>query len=201
MTNLLKKTLHIYRYAKENNFSAAQISVHFAIFKSILENFIGKLLYIFLYIFIYVCLKSFIIAAGASLPTVLTEFQKLVLAHTSCIGDHWDIFSIQESKLILDYGFTTFFQHFNLYQYAFTKEQEADELVVSKSIEKNSLTLAPLSEALTLEAYESELGKINENEGLQQVPEELNEQTIERKLFSSFLHSILIQFTSNFITY
>ena len=66
------------------------------------------------------------------------------------------------------------FQHYRLYQHVFTYEQETLDLQETKTIEIPTVMPPPLSESVTLEAYEIELGKAPETN-----PEDVTEEENE----------------------
>ncbi|KAJ3143193.1 hypothetical protein HK101_003221 [Irineochytrium annulatum] len=78
-------------------------------------------------------------------------------------GLSWEVFDPSEVKLITDYAFTSLFQNYKLYMYVMTTEQEQVLTETEVFVEKPP-ELAPLAEAITLEAYETERARIEELE-------------------------------------
>jgi hypothetical protein len=102
--------------------------------------------------------RESLIHLAAKNPTFtgfLNDSRRLVINHCSNAGDEWDVFSISEAKIILDYLFSTYFQHYKLYYAFMNKPQTAETLQVSRQV-LEPIQLKPLSESLTLEAYKEQ---------------------------------------------
>ena len=41
------------------------------------------------------------------MPRALDEFQKLVVKHSSNLGDGFDVFGTEDAKLVVDFAFST----------------------------------------------------------------------------------------------
>jgi hypothetical protein len=73
--------------------------------------------------------------------------------------------TLEVSKAIIKYASSTLFQHFQLFKYVFTAEQDIEDVSEKRTIELPELIYEPLAEAISSEALaEIELAKRLEKE-------------------------------------
>ncbi|KAI9327544.1 flagellar C1a complex subunit C1a-32-domain-containing protein [Obelidium mucronatum] len=131
----------IFQFAKENSFTPLQTSTFLSIMK--------------------ITIKKLNEERGQPPLKTLEKFKSLVLSNSSPIpGD--DIFGPRESKLIIDFAMEGVFQHHKLYQYIASNDQESCLDFIGVEIQEPLVLPPPLSEAVTLEAHEAELARLNE---------------------------------------
>ncbi|KAL2918230.1 hypothetical protein HK105_202157 [Polyrhizophydium stewartii] len=188
-----------YTFAKENKFSQIQISVVFSILKATLDKALEKSL---VQVMAIAEFKKMLFDYTSTAPSALANQSSASAVESA----GWEIFSPGESKLIIDYAMSTLFQHYRLFQYVFSNEQEKQEIECPVQIELPP-TAPPLADAITLEAYETEQrareqaerelmdaqGLANAADALEALPpEELKLITLDT--ISSLLESVSAEF-------
>jgi hypothetical protein len=84
------------------------------------------------------------------------EGHALILSLLEEPGPNDPVFTLEQCVLLVNYCSKTFLQHFNLYQMAFTREQEQEELSVKKTLEFPDFPLLDLKDARTAESVARE---------------------------------------------
>ncbi|KAJ3017045.1 UNVERIFIED_CONTAM: hypothetical protein HDU68_011879 [Siphonaria sp. JEL0065] len=92
----------------------------------------------------------------------LEKFKSLVLANSGP-ANGFELFGPRESKLIIDFAMEGVFQHYKLYQYIASNEQETVSEFIAVQVE-DPFVPQSLSEAVTLEAHEAELQRLRDLE-------------------------------------
>jgi hypothetical protein len=132
--------------------------------------------------------KCLTLEKGLTLNNSLKLFKKLLYSYVATSDEEApkEVLSPPEAKLFIDHMMTgyvsknsicsslytvlliielmfSYFQHYRLYQYVQTNEQEKEETEISIKIEHPEVPL-PLVEAITLEAHEAELARLRDIE-------------------------------------
>ncbi|KAI9325980.1 hypothetical protein DFJ73DRAFT_181712 [Zopfochytrium polystomum] len=136
---ILGVLLHSFISAKEYGFSAAQVSAYVGMVKATMDR-----------------------STVQSQQSSIENFQKLLSHHvpsSSSDSDGLASFLPTEMGFIIESFLTGFFQHHRLFQYVLNLEQDKIDLEYTLQIDKPR-QVPPLSEAITLEAYEAEQQKL-----------------------------------------
>ncbi|KAJ3067197.1 hypothetical protein HDU99_003599 [Rhizoclosmatium hyalinum] len=141
-----------FKHAKENGFTPAQTSGFLSIMKLTIKKITSE-------------------EKGAPPLKSLEKFRALVTANSGPTNGY-DLFGPKESKLIVDFAMEGVFQHYKLYQYYTSIDQEIVPASLDVEVEEPIVEPQPLAEAMTLEAYEAELARLKELEELARLDRE-----------------------------
>ncbi|TPX70060.1 hypothetical protein SpCBS45565_g02056 [Spizellomyces sp. 'palustris'] len=97
-------------FARDAHFSEAEIGAFCAIMKTLLDQSLEK---------------------AWRLETALQQFRDLLMSHAGAGGEEksgWDVFRPESVVKIVDYGVSSFFQHYRLFGHVFTTEQEKQDM-------------------------------------------------------------------------
>ncbi|KAI8609961.1 flagellar C1a complex subunit C1a-32-domain-containing protein [Chytriomyces sp. MP71] len=138
----------VYQFAKENSFTAHQTNYLLSIMKHTLASVTAE--------------------EDRSQPPLkaVEKFRKLVMFHSAPLytGPGEEPFGVKEAKVVVEFAMTGLFQHYKLYQYVTSNEQEKAQESSSASVDSLLEMPEPLAVAVTLEAYEAEQARLRELE-------------------------------------
>ncbi|KAJ3413651.1 hypothetical protein HDV05_007719 [Chytridiales sp. JEL 0842] len=156
---------NLWQFAKENNFTTYQVPTMLGIMKMILEKSTEK---------------------GLSVQNSVKLFRRLLCSNVATSDEEAprEVLSPAEAKLFVDHVMTGYFQHYRLYQFIQTNEQEQEVTEISVQIEHPDVP-PPLAEAITLEAYEAEVARVREIEERER-EERLRREAEERAISNPF---------------
>lgn len=130
-----------FHWAKEKSFDDRQLGGFMALLSAVLDN-----------------LKENNMSKSENIKFLKDCFVGVGLDNPEQIPISLYFFTLEQAKDIMEYLITTFFQHYELYDFLFKTEQ--DELIIGSDLtaevcpEDNGPVPPPLEEAMTLETYE-----------------------------------------------
>lgn len=137
--------LNAFYSAKEFGLSPGQISAFVGIMKITMEKSMEK---------------------GLTHIKSIELFRKVMANHSIIFPgseEQVPVFGPTEISVLIQHAVSGIFQHYRLFQYVFSMEQEKMDIEVKVTVEKPQ-SATPLIEAVTLEAYEAEQAKLRQQQ-------------------------------------